>query len=297
MEIEPQNPTAVRACLGRRQSLPTLPTTFSKLMSVASNPNANLLELVEIIAYDPILMANVLRVANSSYMGLKEPVEDLSAAILYLGMSEIKRIALSVGSFDLFRSKGVSSDFLRNIWVHSLTTALISQQLANAAQFEFAEEAYLPGLLHDLGKLFFATFYPAIYAPLRLEVSEGRGEGLALETTIFGMTHVDAVVELCEHWKLPPKIATVAKNHHDPCVISTEERMLGLCVALANVLAHQALADEPMENRLPQAEEWMKELAAATKRPEAFGPDTLQAIVHAEAQRARRLEDMTVNAS
>ena len=288
MDIAPLNHAAVRACLGRRQSLPTLPTTFSKLMQVARDPNASLVELAEIISCDPILMANVLRVANSSYMGLHEPVEDLSAAILYLGMAEIKRIALSVGSFDVFGRKGISSDFLRNIWVHSLTTGLISQQLAHAAHYEFAEDAYLAGLLHDLGKLFFATFYSEVYAQVRIEVAEGRSDGIELESQIFGFSHLDAAAELCSHWKLPQKVASIASTHHDPS--SSSDRLFSLCIAAANVLAHKVIADEPVEHRLPQAQAWLAELSANSSNPGCLGPEELENILQTEAQRAKRFE-------
>jgi HD-like signal output (HDOD) protein len=216
MELTVLNHAAVRACLARRQSLPTLSTSFSRLVELAANPNVEMLDLAETIASDPVVMANVLRVANSSYMGLQRPVDDLPSAIIYLGMGEVKRIALSVGSLDVFRVKREGGVLLKRIWLHSLLTGLISQQIAALGQFDFVDDAYYSGLLHDLGKLFFSLFFSSVYTSLRQEVMAGRGEGLILEQHVFGMTHVDAAEDLCRHWKLPAKIASVAWKHHDP---------------------------------------------------------------------------------
>ncbi len=293
MDLPNLDHATVRASLTKRKSLPTLPTTFTKLIQVSSNPKASLLDLAQIIAYDPVLMANVLRVANSAYMGLSEPVEDLSAAILYLGMNEVKRIALSVGSFDVFCAKGISTSFLRNIWLHSLTSALINQQLTSNAQFEFSDEGYLAALLHDLGKLFFATSYAGVYAPLRVEVAEGVQNGLALESSVFGLTHVDAGEVLCEHWKLPHRVALTVMHHHNPERVQTkDDRLLVLSVACANVLAHQAIEDEPVEARLPDLQKWLAELAEHSPNPSALSPEAIENLRLLETDRARRLDSI-----
>lgn len=291
MNLAPLNHAAVRACLLRRQSLPTLPLTFNKLVSVASDPNSNILELVEIIAYDPSLMANVLRIANSSYLGHTERIQDLSEAVLFLGVGEVRRIALSIGAFDIFGTRGVSSTFLSAIWLHSVTTALISQQIAKQAQFDFADEIYVAGLLHDLGKMFFAIFYPAVYAPLRAEIVNRKGDALALESQIFGMTHLESAQELCQHWNLSATVMAVAKNHHQPMEAPEETRLITLCVAASNVFAHHILADEPVDTRLPLAYLWLQELAANSSNPSVFNPEQIQAILMSEAERARRIEE------
>jgi len=297
MEVTKLDPVAVRACLARRQSLPTLPDTFEKLTRVSTDPNANLVDLAEIISRDPVLTANVLRAANSAYMGLRERVNDLSSAIFYLGMAEVKHIALSVGSFDVFKVKGVSSEFLKDVWRHSLTTALIGKQIARSARFNFADEAYLSGLLHDMGKLFFASFYTSAYGPLCAEVATGNSDGLKLEQNVFGMTHLDAARDLCEHWRLPPYASQVAVNHHDPSQATADASTLSLCVAASNILAHQVLGDRPVEPMLPQAYKWLEQLSAAGNHPELLSPAGMDPILKLEAERVKRFEEMASGSS
>lgn len=291
MNLSALDPVSVRTRLEKKENLPTLPNIFSYLVQLAADPHASLHEMAQIIACDPVVTSSVLRIANSSYMGLKSPVEDLPNAVLYLGIGEIRRAALAVKSCEVFTGHGGQPDeFIRRIWLHSLSTGFISRALAGQAGFEFGEEAYVAGLLHDLGKLFFATSYPKVYAALRSEVAAGNGNGLDLEKYIFGFTHVDAGKVLATHWKLPHNLREVIGHHHTPTLLQDESRHLAMCVASCNILAHQMLSDEPTDNMLPTVEEWLTELAEVAPRPKAFGEAELQELLKDEMERVMLYE-------
>jgi HD-like signal output (HDOD) protein len=292
MAVQRINHAEVKTCLNKRQNLPTLPHTFASIVAAISDPNSSLLDLAELIACDPTLTANVLRIANSSFMALREPVEDLPTAILNLGVFEIRRAALSVGAFEVFKLKAGSARSLENIWLHSLATGFISQQIATIGKFEFVDDAYLAGLLHDIGKIFFATFYADNYAELREEIIQGKGEGIILETKTFGMTHTYAAAGMCEHWKLPGKTSAAAIHHHDPSKLEGDERTICLCVSIANVLAHLTVRDEPGEPSIPKAREWLKELAEISREADLLNFDDLVPIALLEAERARYFEEI-----
>lgn len=292
MSLQPINHAVVRDCLNKRQNLPTLPHTFASIVAAISDPNSSLLDLAELIACDPTLTANILRIANSSFMALREPVEDLPTAILNLGVFEIRRAALSVGAFEVFKLKAGSARSLENIWLHSLATGFISQQIATIGEFEFVDDAYLAGLLHDIGKIFFATFYPDSYAQLRDEIIQDKGEGLALEEKVFGMTHIYAAAAMCEHWKLPLKTSSVVIHHHDPSKLQGKEREICLCVSVANVLAHITVRDEPGERFISKAKEWLNELSEMSRRTDLLNFDDLVPIALLEAERARYFEEI-----
>jgi putative nucleotidyltransferase with HDIG domain len=286
---EVPTPRAVRAALSKKESLPTLPTTYTKLIRVIGNPNTSISELVEIITYEPILTANLLRVANSAYTCLSDPVEDVSDAVMYMGMNEVGRIALSVGYFDVFAAKGVSADFLKGIWLHSISVALLSWRMATIGQFTFAQEAYLAGLLHDIGKLFFATTYTSAYASMRTRVVKGEVSGLEIENSNFGIMHTEAGEELCRFWKLSGRTIEIVRKHHEPETASEESRELALCVAAANIMAHQLIQDEPVDSRLEQADAWVRELSTKAKHPEFFAPDQLVPILSQEIEKAQQM--------
>lgn len=292
VELARLDPASVRACLARRQSLPTLPDVFTRLSKISTDPNANLVDLAEVISRDPVLTANVLKAANSAYLGLREHVTDLSSAIFFLGLADVKHIAMSVGSFDVFRVKGVSSEFLKDIWRHSLSTALVAKQIARSSRFPWVDDAYLAGLLHDIGKLFFATFYTTAYAPLCAEAATGNSNPLELEKHVFGMNHVEASKDLCEHWRLPPQVTQVAIHHHDPSQAKQDAAPMTLCVAACNVLAHHALGDRPVDQQLPQAYRWLQQLSATGGRPELLTPAGIDPILKLEVERVKRFEDI-----
>ena len=166
------NRAAVRQGLADSQKAPTLPTTFTRLLKINGDPRTTFAEVVEVIT----------------------------------------RIALNVGYFDLFsvKDRGLSADLLQNIWLHSTAVALMSLRITRGGRFEFEKEAYVCGLLHDLGKLFFATSYSAPYRALRARVVAGQGTVLAMETDLFGITHVEAAEILGKRWRLPPTIVEVS---------------------------------------------------------------------------------------
>jgi HD-like signal output (HDOD) protein len=281
------NPREVRSVLSKRESLPTLPATYTRLIKATSNPNSNVSDIVEIITYDPILSANVLRVANSSYTGLSDPVEELSDAIMFLGVSEVSRIALSVGYVDLFNVKGMTGDFLKDVWLHSITSALLSWRIASLSQSNFANDAFLAGLLHDIGKLFFATAFPSAYSTVLEQRNIPGVKMLELEQETFGLTHPEAGEELCKHWGLAPRMGEVARRHHDPELGSEDSRNLIYSVGLASIFAHIFSGDTQSESQGEQMKAWTKNISQASPHPEFFNEDKLLPILEQEADRAK----------
>jgi putative nucleotidyltransferase with HDIG domain len=289
-EIPTLDHKSVRKALSQKESLPTLPTTYTELIKVMGDPNATIVELSQIITHDPVLTANVLRVANSAFMGGgEEKIEDVSRAVFQLGIKEVGNIALSVGYFDVFASKakGVSEDFLKNLWVHSAAVAMIGYKIANVGRFEFQKDAYLVGLLHDVGKLFFATSYTTVYAEIRSMISLGQAVGLTMEQDVFGLTHLDVGAELCQFWKMPDTVMHVATRHHDPASLPPESQPLGFCIAAANVFAHELIKDEPVDQRIGLAYEWLAAIAPGAAQPEQLTYENLAPLLASEVEKAK----------
>jgi HD-like signal output (HDOD) protein len=289
MSLTPLNHKDIRTRLAQREKLPTLPTTFTKIIRITGNPRSGLSELAEVITTDPALMTGVLRAANSAAMARQEPVEDLSTAVLQLGIHTVAQIALSIGYFDIFSAKGtVEIDALKNVWLHSMTTALICTRLASLAHLSFAREAYVAGLLHDLGKLFFATSFTQHYAVLRMQVAAGNGKTRDLEKQLFGLDHQDVAVEFCKYWHLPPSLTEVACKHHDPSNAIAEFQPLIACTNIGNTWAHVALCDEPLEDPYSDIDHGLQTLIAHSSSPEFLNREKLEPVLAAEVERAKR---------
>lgn len=224
------------AALKEPKKLPTLPALYAALLEVVRDPDATSQEVAVVIGRDPIAAVRTLRVANSSFYGLKEPAEDLSTAIVYLGLNEIQNIAMGVGSLEIFGGTP-RHRFLKELWQHSLATAALADEVARQLNHPNRAQAYLAGLLHDIGKLFFASCFMDEFLLAESESREKPRDLLTIETGIFGMTHLEAARYIVQHWQMPPHIGVAIEAHHDPLTVTGPDRLLTLCVGLANDLA------------------------------------------------------------
>ena len=156
-------------------NLPTPPLVFTQIIKVINNPKASANEIGAIIAEDPALTAEVLKLINSSYYGMSSTITSVKQAILILGLDAIKSLVISTSVFDSFtRNKVLDRAYLGNFWRHSLLTALMAKIVAKSVQRGFlfdSELAFSGGLLHDIGKLVIISHLPDEY-PMIQEISD-----------------------------------------------------------------------------------------------------------------------------
>lgn len=251
MQLSKINPSEVRLKLGEAKNLPTLPEVVQKLLKLGSDPTAQISEVANVISQDPPLVSAVMKVVNSAFMGMGRQVDDLNKAIMTMGFNEVKRVALSVKAMDLCKVNGQDSEFVHSIWKHSFATAHVSKTIAIGCSAEMSDQAYISGLLHHVGKIFFASYYTEVYVQL-LNVLQGEGgDDLKLEMEVFGLTHADAGRSVCTHWKLPGFIKNVCHKHHQPEALPPESQILGLCVASASQLTEDFLKTGHLEEASP----------------------------------------------
>lgn len=224
------------AALKEPKKLPTLPALYAELLEVARDPEASSQQVAVVIGKDPITAVRILRVANSSFYGLKQPAEDLSTAIVYLGTNEVQNIAMGVGSLQIF-GETPRHRFLKELWQHSLATAALTDEIAHRLNHPNRAQAYLAGLIHDIGKLFFASCFMDEYLLAESESRENLQDLLTIETGVFGLNHLEAADYIVKHWQIPPHIGVAIQAHHDPLTVTGPDRLLTLCLALANDLA------------------------------------------------------------
>ncbi|MDD2706427.1 MAG: HDOD domain-containing protein [Verrucomicrobiae bacterium] len=263
-----ENREAVLAALKTLKNLPTLPSIFTALEQIAGNPNAAAQDVAEVISRDPVASSRILRVANSSYYGHKEPAEDLSTAVFRLGIGEIKRIAMSIGTLQVF-AKTPNHRFLKELWIHSLSVAVIAGELSKAFNLPNHEQTYLAGLLHDIGKVFFACCFTDEYLIAEAEIRENKGDPLMIETDIIGITHLEAAQRIVIQWKMPPHAGTAIENHHNPLAVAGEDRLLALCIGIANRLARHFAKMENAEES-PEFQGWISATRNLAKLDENF---------------------------
>jgi len=201
----------------RMSSLPAMPTILTtlceSLSARASKIDVN--RIAQTISYDKALTAQCLRIANSALFRRRGDVATVREAFLALGLWRIRDLAFSCSLPLKFAnlSRGVGKEIF---WRHGLGTALVSQNLAQMFGAANHEEAYLCGLLHDIGILVNAILFPEDFRNVLKEAARGKEAIDTVEMRILGFTHAESGRILAELWRLPVEVAEVIEYHVHP---------------------------------------------------------------------------------
>ncbi|MCX7025104.1 MAG: HDOD domain-containing protein [Spirochaetes bacterium] len=223
-------------------SMPSLPTTVSKVLEVCNNPRTSPLDLDKVISLDPVLMGKVLKLINSAYYGLSTQVTSLARAIIMLGVNTVKNLALSTAVIDKFGNKG---DFRalnpEGFWRHSLCVGVAAKMIAKrrGADPRMHEEYFAAGLLHDIGKI---PINNALAEEYIRTMSLADRERIALflaEKRSIDVDHCEAGKMVAEAWKLDGPINDTITFHHALESYAGGHRDVVLTVAVANYFANR----------------------------------------------------------
>jgi putative nucleotidyltransferase with HDIG domain len=196
------------------QSLPVLPQIAMRVTERMQSPTATLGEISDLIKSDVGLSARVLRLANSSYYSIPGGVSDVSKALQYLGFTTIAQIVLTSSVFGSFKTQGIREFSLAPFWLHSFAVGQLAEMTARTLQMESPSDAFIGGLIHDVGKLILLEIAPEHLSRIVRLAREKKLSFLAAEKELGDSTHVELGLELARHWKLPPGIQNAIAHHH-----------------------------------------------------------------------------------
>ncbi|AGF78678.1 putative signal transduction protein [Desulfocapsa sulfexigens DSM 10523] len=208
------NKNPIYARLQKSKHLPSLPQVLLKLVETCDNDEMALSELSEIISKDASICSRVLTLVNSSYFNLNSTVINIDQAVVYLGADTIKNIAITASVqqiFNKFRQNEHLS--MERFWWNSLTSAIYAKRIAKEICYENSEEAYLAGLIHNLGELLLWMNFPEECIAIQ---SKNKNTILqcSKEEEQIGINHCDAGAWLVKQWKLNSLIADAVLYHH-----------------------------------------------------------------------------------
>jgi putative nucleotidyltransferase with HDIG domain len=229
----------------------TLPQTLIEVLRVTESPDASAHDLSRIILRDAPITARLLRMANSAIYGRSGKVNTVQQAVVLLGFRAVKSVVLSTSVYDVFNKNisGAALD-LTEFWRHSLETAATAQLFAAKIGYQPQEEAFVAGLLHDIGLMLMARAFGSGYADLaaRAPVSEDWNDA---ERESFGIDHTEAGTIFFAAWSLPQKLIGVIAHHHDILVgpSGPNADRLTLLVSLADRIGHHGVEKHPALTR------------------------------------------------
>jgi HD-like signal output (HDOD) protein len=192
-------------------NLPPFPAVAARILQLLLQETASVKDLSELVQMDIAFSTEVLTLANSALFAFRSEITSILQASVLLGFERLKAIALTVGLRSYVRN--FLTPGLLACWRHSLACAVVAEQLGPACSIE-RDQAYVSGLMHDIGRLALATIEPVGYKKLIAEAEVKRIDILAREEELFGVDHPEAGKWLAEQWNLPKLFAEVAAHHH-----------------------------------------------------------------------------------
>jgi putative nucleotidyltransferase with HDIG domain len=216
--------------------LPPLPQVAAQVLRLVADPDSTTDDLQKVISTDQALTVQILKIANSAMFGMMREVRTVTQAIMTLGFSTIKSVVIAASAKNLY-SRGSVGLQERLLWEHALTTALAGRGFSRLLRFPRSEEAFVGGLLHDIGKSVLGIKFPDRYSVLVRQVYNEQADLLALELDTFGFDHCMVGEALLHSWNLAESLETAVRWHHDPASAPDGQRELTAIVALGNQLA------------------------------------------------------------
>ncbi len=215
------------------KELPPMPVVVQKLLSVVGNEDSSADDVSEVLATDQALTGKVLKLVNSSFYGLSREISTISRAVVILGYAAVRNLAVGLSAYESLKKAEGAVDW-EAFWEHALHSAAGAQALSKRFGFDEPEEAFIAGLLHDVGVLVLSIAFPDQFAVFCNEPEDATPER---EQEAFGMTHSEAGIRLLEHWRLPDPLCRVARFHHSVKLASSDKEPLLTAVILADMLA------------------------------------------------------------
>ena len=220
---------AILAAIGDLQALPDIAL---RVLHIAEGDDWNVTDLADEICRDPALTARFLRVANSAHYGARRTITSPSQALTMLGSKKVRTTLLAASVEGLLQAERSNFDD-RGLWRHAFATACVSEHLAIADQSCSSEDAYIAGLLHDIGRSLMDERFTERYAGVVDRVTESGTSFRSAESQVFGFDHTEAGQLVARAWGLPDQLADTIWRHHDPGA-ALDDRRLSATVNVAN---------------------------------------------------------------
>lgn len=216
----------------------TLPEVTIKIIELVEDPRSTARDLHKVIKNDPALSVKILKVVNSAFYGLPGQVASVDRAIILLGLSAVKNIAIAASIARLFKGKRISEQFsAADLWRHSVAVAVAARSLAKLTkQPVMTDEIFVAGLIHDVGTLVERQAFPEQFAEVIHRCSGTEQNFLECEREIIGADHQAFGVGLTTKWKFPRHLRAAVGYHHNPEGVSEELRNLATLLRVADIL-------------------------------------------------------------
>ncbi len=218
-----------------------LPEVTAQIIKTVDDPRSSAGQLHKIVAHDPALVTRILKVVNSPFYGLPGQIGSIERAIVLLGLNAIKNIAVATSLGQMFRGAKLCDGFAaKDLWTHCVAVGVAARDLGKQMKLQVADEAFLAGMIHDLGLLVSLQLHPEQLRAACERARTGTENFCDVERELIGMDHQQLGQALAEQWKFPRSCQLVAGHHHRPAGLADQSRQLVTIVYAADTICSQS---------------------------------------------------------
>lgn len=216
--------------------VPPFPKVAQRVSEMLNDPDVSATALAEVIQYDQVITANVLKICNAAYFGLPRKVASLDEALVIVGNDTLKDIIITSSSARFY--KGAAGEGYKldqgELWKHSIAVGIMAKELVKYVKGVEPGSAFTAGLLHDIGKRFLSSFVADDFKKIMMKVVQDNCSFVEAEKELLGASHAELGGMIMSQWGFPKEIELAVLQHHDPEAL--EKDSLTAIVALANAL-------------------------------------------------------------
>lgn len=196
--------------------LVSVPDVYYKLETLIEKPTSTIDDFAQVLGADADLCARLLNLANSAFYSISTPIISIEKAVMQIGVRQIREMVLVTaikGAFDSLPSTKVD---MESFWRHSIAVGMMAKHIAKAIRMPQPDRMYVPGILHDLGRLVLFLKMSTEMGELMVRQDDEKVPLNSLELEYLSFTHAEVGGRLLAQWKVPPSIVEPVLHHHQP---------------------------------------------------------------------------------
>jgi HD-like signal output (HDOD) protein len=238
-------------------NLPSLPVVAMEIINIIDDPDTNVHTLSKIISKDQVIASKILKVANSPFYSYPRIISTIDFALTVLGFETVKEIVVSLSFISHFKKYQAKNFDVNKFWTHSILSSIICRELSKEIGYKIKGEAFICGLIHDIGIFTLNQFFQKEFEKLLEMMDTGKYNLLLCEKEVFGATHAEVGGWLFERWNFPQQLVDGVRNHHRPSIVSKNPQLNSLIYYTEYITKEKNIATFPLESSITYSQEYL----------------------------------------
>jgi len=218
--------TSLQTLMKEIKDLKPIPAVAHQLLAVVDNPDSSMQDIANVIQYDPVITASILKTCNSAYFGLKNPAESIKDAVNMLGTDQVIELALlKSGAQALSGSQEGYGLAEGDMWKYSVSSAVVAKQVAVKLSLKNKNTIFTSALVKDIGKIVLEKYVSKKSQEITDLVEKKNFSFLEAEKKALGIDHAELGALIAKMWKFSPRMIKIIRHHHlsDESMIKDKE--------------------------------------------------------------------------